>query len=374
MKNHLIRVLLVEDDEDYCKLVDAVLRAQREPPFQLNTAGTLADAFVSLDAQLPDVILLDLNLPDCQRFETFARIYERVPSVPIAILTGSENPEMGVEAVSRGAQDYLVKQNVRGDSLVRCLRYAIERKRAEDSRLRLEAIEDFMAMLAHDLKVPILGADRVLESLLSGELGPLDSDQVKALSLLQTSNSRVLEKVQRLLEIYSYESMEPMFSFESVDLRKLVSACIAQYTFAAGERSLHIANRLDAADAVVRGNKAALGRLFGNLLDNAVKYSLPGRNIDVSLERNDDSISVSIRNFGQPIPPRDLAVLFQRFWQGEPGKRYVASTGLGLYLCKRIADLHGGSIQCSSTRQAGTVFTVLLPAHHAGQVTSHKDR
>ncbi|HEY9870902.1 MAG TPA: ATP-binding protein [Candidatus Obscuribacterales bacterium] len=61
-----------------------------------------------------------------------------------------------------------------------------------------------------------------------------------------------------------------------------------------------------------------------------------------------------------------LAVLFQRFWQGEPGKRYVASTGLGLYLCKRIVDLHGGSIQCASTRQAGTVFTVALPAHRAG--------
>src|SRR5207237_4432419 len=85
----------------------------------------------------------------------------------------------------------------------------------------------------------------------------------------------------------------------------------------------------------VLGDADALHRVFINLLDNAIKFTADGSNVTVRTEQNGSTISICIQDTGAGILPQDQPRLFERFWQGEPGKRYVASTGLGLYLCKQ---------------------------------------
>ena len=125
-----LQVLLVEDDADDAFLLRDMLE-DTGSAFELSVAGRLAEAISMAGLASFDVILLDLSLPDSRGLETFAALHERLPATPVVVLTGLDDETMAVRAVQRGAQDYLVKGQVEGMLLLRSLRYAVERQRAQ---------------------------------------------------------------------------------------------------------------------------------------------------------------------------------------------------------------------------------------------------
>jgi signal transduction histidine kinase len=260
-----------------------------------------------------------------------------------------------------GAQDYLVKHLVSNDSVIRCISYAIERRKSQDSTLRLAAIKDFTATLAHDLSVPFIGAKNVFNALLSGEFGELSADQTKVIRDLRNSNEKQLELVQKLLEVYRYEVDAPDLKFKNLDIEPLIKRCAAN----AAHRYPHsvpIVTEFSQNLPPVNGNEDALGRMFTNLLDNAIKYCNGVGDINVRTEFARGKLITHVQNYGSTIPDELQSGMFKEFWQGVPGKTYVAHTGLGLYLCHRIARLHNGKMTCRSTKEEGTTVTVILPA------------
>jgi DNA-binding response OmpR family regulator len=133
------RVLVVEDNGDDAVLVQRALDATQRP-FTREHASRLSGALDRLARGGIDVVLLDLALPDAQGFEAVRRIGAEHPFVPVVVLTGLEDEDIGLKAVQVGAQDYLVKGNLDPRLLDRSMRYAIERKRAEQALARLAAI------------------------------------------------------------------------------------------------------------------------------------------------------------------------------------------------------------------------------------------
>lgn len=125
----MTRLLLVEDDPAQAALVRALLRETPALAMEVAHAGTLAAALELLARGGLDVVLLDLGLPDSQGLATFATVHERFPAVPVLILTGRSDEDLGMVAVQGGAQDYLLKREVGGPALARSLRYAMERSR-----------------------------------------------------------------------------------------------------------------------------------------------------------------------------------------------------------------------------------------------------
>lgn len=122
------------------------------------------------------------------------------------------------------------------------------------------------------------------------------------------------------------------------------------------------------ADPVIRADANSFRRVLLNLIDNAIKFEPEGGKVTVTL-REDDSSSlmgkkrarIDVHNRGSFIPEDDRKRLFQRFWQGAEGKRYVPGTGLGLYVCRQIMDAHNGTISCASDK-SGTTFSIGLDA------------
>lgn len=139
MVDALPRVLVVDDDPDDALLVELALDGARRP-FVRERATKLSAALERLRRGGIDVVLLDLFLPDAWRFEGVRRIGTDFPSVPIVVLTGLDDEEAGLQAVQAGAQDFLMKDGLDPRLLDRSLRYAIERKRAEQALARLAAI------------------------------------------------------------------------------------------------------------------------------------------------------------------------------------------------------------------------------------------
>ena len=130
------RVLLIEDDPDDVVLIQELLREAGGGPFKLTCVGRLAQAVAELSAAPPDVILLDLSLPDSQGLETFETVRARASAVPIVVLTGLDDQDLALKAMQNGAQDYLVKGRVSGELVGRAIRYSIERHRLLTERMR----------------------------------------------------------------------------------------------------------------------------------------------------------------------------------------------------------------------------------------------
>jgi len=131
----VIRVLLIEDNPGYAEVIRIMLEKVRDACFDVVSVRQLSEGLQGLSDEHIDVVLVDLKLPDSQGIDTFNKVYAKRPDVPIIVLTVTDNDELAFNAVQKGAQDYLVKDQVDAKLLVRAIRYGIERKRMEDMLL-----------------------------------------------------------------------------------------------------------------------------------------------------------------------------------------------------------------------------------------------
>ncbi len=125
-------VLLIEDNPGDTRLIEEMLRDHPAAPFELTCVNRLADGLEQLALEQTNLILLDLSLPDSEGLDTFARVFAHSPRVPIIVLTGNDDRSVALAAVKTGAQDYLTKNNLDGELLVRSMNYSIERKRYQE--------------------------------------------------------------------------------------------------------------------------------------------------------------------------------------------------------------------------------------------------
>jgi two-component sensor histidine kinase/ActR/RegA family two-component response regulator len=136
MEDKFIKILIIEDNPEDLRLIDEMLKEVKNPVFELHHSKRLSDGIRCLIRDGFDILLLDLSLPDSVGLDTFFSIYEQAPEIPIVILSGFDDEETAVKAVSEGAQDYLVKGQVNSPLLSRSISYAIERKLIEDELIR----------------------------------------------------------------------------------------------------------------------------------------------------------------------------------------------------------------------------------------------
>jgi DNA-binding NtrC family response regulator len=158
MKTTPIGALLIEDNPDDAVLIERYLKASQKGTYNVIHVETLADGLESLQRVVFDVILLDLVLPDGPMgIATFETVYAQAPHIPIIVLTGHDDDELAVEAVQKGAQDYLVKGLVTGPMLGRAIRYAIERKKLltqlEHSMKEIRKLRGFLPICANCKKI-----------------------------------------------------------------------------------------------------------------------------------------------------------------------------------------------------------------------------
>jgi PAS domain S-box-containing protein len=138
-QNHVIKVLLVEDSPTDARLLLHELKGMQGALFEVTWVELLSDALAKIHNTSFDVALLDLTLPDSSGMATFTRILESSPLLPVVVLTGMADESVGVEAIRHGVQDYLVKGDADGKTVARAIRYAVERKSAEDALRQSDA-------------------------------------------------------------------------------------------------------------------------------------------------------------------------------------------------------------------------------------------
>jgi len=225
----------------------------------------------------------------------------------------------------------------------------------------LEQHEDFIATLTHDLKNPLIGADQLLDLICNGAMGSFEEKQLHVLRLLQQSNKDMLGLIKNLLEVYRYDAGADPLKLQSVDARDLINDCMASISAVADLSKVGLTASFDDGDHLVLADQMSLQRVVRNLLSNAIKFSAEGSTVIVSAGRVGSMYVFKVQDSGTGVHPDELPKLFQRYAQGKQGQRILSGTGLGLYLCRRLVDAHGGEITCSSVEGQGTTFVVSLP-------------
>lgn len=363
-----MNILLVEDSEHFRTAIVAMLNYWSNTSCDIKCAGSLAEGKRAVEKGSFDLILLDLQLPDSHSINTLSELRRRSTNIPIVVLTGSDDAELGVAAMQAGAQDYIVKTDVNARVLQRCISYAMERSRRqalEQERIHLlEEREEFMATLTHDLKNPLIGSNRVLKLLEDELIGPQNAEQKKMLRKLAQSNTALLSMIQNIIELYRYEKDVHTLLRENTDLSELVSSYLAEISPLIEEKALHLNAQLNDS-TVVQVDQLSIRRVVQNLVDNAVKFSPEGGSITVKVWPDDERINLQVTDSGPGVPQAERGHLFQRFWQGGAGKAYTPGTGLGLYLCRQIVEAHAGEICYNDQESAGASFLVRLPSQAA---------
>ncbi len=188
------RILIIEDNVQAVKLVEAYLDAAREMSFSLVSARRLSAGLDLLSETEVDLILLDLSLPDSYGFETFANLYAEADQIPIIILTGTDDHEMARKAVKAGAQDYLLKDEVSGNLLVYAIRHAIERKQAQEALKKHNRELAVLNTIANDVNQLLKTEDllsRALDNILTLDL--FDPAERKGRILLKNEQTDTLQ-------------------------------------------------------------------------------------------------------------------------------------------------------------------------------------
>ncbi|MBN1883406.1 MAG: diguanylate cyclase [Deltaproteobacteria bacterium] len=203
-------MLLIEDDPGFRDLVVQMLSEPNNSVFDIAQAQTLGEGCEYLDREKVDVVLLDLILPDNEGIDTFTRLKEKYPELPIVILTSIEDEKTAVEAVKDGAQDYLFKMEVKGDILIRSLRYAVERKRVQEE---LEQARD-------QLELRVKERTKELEDV-NNRLQNEVEERIRALESLAESEERFRGIAERSFDMIFEIGSERQFLYTSPAVKRI---------------------------------------------------------------------------------------------------------------------------------------------------------
>jgi two-component system phosphate regulon sensor histidine kinase PhoR len=231
---------------------------------------------------------------------------------------------------------------------------------------RLERIRrDFVANVSHELKTPITAIRGLIDTIVDDADMPVDV-RSQFLGKIQNQSLRLSSLVMDLLTLARLESTDGMLETERVDLREVVGRSIGNFRANAEAKSVSLASVLPAGRVAVDGDAEALELLLNNLLDNAVKYTEDGGNVDVELRVEGTDAVLDVRDNGVGIGPEHHDRIFERFYRVDQARsRELGGTGLGLSIVKHITKAHRGAVTLESTYGAGSCFSVRLPLAQA---------
>ncbi len=379
------QVLLIEDNPGDADLVRLRL-VEGKSPVDVNCVNRLSDGLASLTRETPSVVLLDLNLPDSHGAETFRRVMEHSPNVPVVVLSGQDDEALAMKAVHHGVQDYLVKGNISSKQLERAIRYAVERQallRALEitQKQQLEFKNRFLSHVSHELRTPLTCIHQYVSLLVDGLAGPLAPDQSDHLKTVLKSVNQLHAMIRDLLEATRAESGKMQIEPRCIALGELVQQAVAMLRPTADEKKVGLEIGLDQRLPLVHADPDRTLEVLINLLDNAIKFTPQDGSVMVQanvVDADPDFVYVSVSDTGRGINPETKTLIFDRLYQDADAiDNNRSGLGLGLFICREIVRLHEGRIWVSSEPGQGSTFTFTLPVYSLAKlltpVITHKE-
>jgi len=390
----LLQILLVEDNPGDVYIITELLKSS-QIKFVATRSSKLSDAIKLSGEREFDVILLDLGLPDSFGLDTLRRIQSLGLTVPIVVMTGLDDEEVAVTAVKEGAQDYLVKNSLTPENILRSIRYAIERKKlfmeVTEAKEALQKLNDeldqkilmrthelaeinselkelvatkdkFFGIIAHDLKNPFCGLMAASE-LLINYADQFDKKNIKNISLLLNDSARQGHALlENLLEWSRSQTGKLEFNPQKLNIKDLIKENIANMRSHVVNKNITVKFEI-AKDLEVMADKDMINTVLRNLLSNAVKFTPKNGKISITAFMLQDRVTIGVADTGIGISQENINNLFRMDVKYTSiGTEHEKGTGLGLLLCKEFVEKHGGNIWVESQVGKGSEFKFTIPS------------
>ncbi len=344
-------VLIVEDDDGHALLTQRALQRQG---YAVRREATGGGCLSVLNSGGDHLVLLDLGLPDMTGHTVLEHIIARSEETPVILVTGVDDLTVAVDALRKGAWDYVVKRPDLSHlaELPHVIRRNLDRQRLVHER------NLYRSMLSHDIKNPlhiILNyADMIDdEPQLRGETRML-------LQRIKDNAANTLNLVSNFIEVSRIDAGKLLFDRRPLCFTSLLQLVVDRQAALAAAKGVMV--RLDrmADHPEVLADRIAMERAITNLVTNAIKFTTAGGTVVLELGGDPTALLISVTDTGRGIPPEDLPVIFDKYRRARESV-LTEGSGLGLFIVKAIVEGHGGTIRVDSTVGRGSTFTIRLP-------------
>ena len=358
------KVLVIDDEEI---VLDSCLSILSSSDYDIKTADNGLLGIQVVEDFRPDIIFVDLKMPGISGFEVIEKIQEIDPSIVTIVITGFATIGSAVEAMQKGAFDFLPKPFTPAELRLITLRGLEKRKMVlETQALRREKEllrEHFAAIVSHELKSPLATTQQHLYTLSSELSGQLTEDQQRRFERIQTRINDLMKLIHTWLRAISVDINTIKENFQPTSLLVILSKAVESVEPHAVRKDISISTFIGDDIPMIYGDEGTLVEAIVNIVGNAIKYSPAGSKVDLSASCFDDQVVIRIQDNGIGISKEDLPFIFVDFYTSSDENKAERGSGVGLALTRRILEAHNGTITVKSELGQGSTFEMRLPGY-----------
>lgn len=365
------RILIVDDDAIGAEYIANIIRAAGYQSLVLNEPLRV---FEALDAFKPDLLILDIYMPDCSGIELAKAIRQCCCHnlMPILFLTTGTDIDQELCALGSGGDEFIRKTDpdcylleklsyrLRRLEQIRSLHQQLKAAQQRSERLR-KSQSDFLTYVVHELKAPlnlVLGFSELLQ--MDGELNP---EQQSMVAEIVKAGHNQLEMIEELTEQIHIATGRLILNVESIDIIPLLNQALSNAAMLGAESGISVQGQFNVRDPIqVLADRRRVEQILANLLSNAIKYNKPAGHVWVDVKRRTNNmLRIEVADTGIGIAPEDIEIVFEAFERLNAAQHGVDGIGIGLSICNQLLKLMNGRIGLDSQLDAGSKFWIELP-------------
>jgi len=356
--------ILIIDDEEVVR--DSCTQILAKGNYRIQTASEGNTGLRIIEEFKPDLVFVDLKMPGISGMEVLEQIQRIDATIVTVVITGYATIDTAVEAMKKGAYDFLPKPFSADELRLIAMRGVEKRGLLLDAialRREKEIIrENLTSIVSHELKSPLFAVQQTLFAFLAGVAGELNPAQKEMLETAKNRVDMMFKMINNWVEMTSIDFRQLRERFKPLDIPALLLKALEMLQVQAASKNVRLVRHGSSSLEPVDGDEGTLLEVFLNIIGNAIKYSQAGSDVCIAIEDRNHEILVSVSDMGVGIEKEDIPFIFDDFYRGKAQSHSgELGSGLGLAISRRIINAHKGSITVESERGKGSTFTVTLP-------------
>jgi signal transduction histidine kinase len=371
-----LRILVVDDEEVVRNICSLSLR---KLDCVVEEAENGIRAIEKMRAQPAEIVITDLKMPAMGGMELLETLKRDWPFVEVVIMTGFATIESAIEAMKKGAYDFILKP-LKADQIrmvvEKCRQKIALSKENEELRIanqKLREVEEmknkFIAITSHELRTPVTHLKGYL-SILSEDASELsERERAECMEVIHRALDDLEEIVVNMYDVLNLEQPSHELQKDRVDIHDMIRQVVSEFRLTTRKRNLHLAFEPAGDELQVMADRLRLKTMLAELVQNAIKFTPDGGTITIRTGKESPYCTISVIDTGVGIPPEEQGRIFEKFYEVQNSDLHSSSKtgfmgggiGLGLALARSIAEAHGGGIRVESHVGKGSEFRVYLP-------------
>jgi two-component system, sensor histidine kinase and response regulator len=373
------KILIIDDEEGVRK---GCCRVLQPTGYVTETAASFHEGLQKIREEQFDLILLDVMMPDGQGIDLLEPILEQDPEAVPVLITGYATVELAVDAIKRGAYDFISKPFT-AQMLLMTVEQGMQKRHLSLETKRLESVEreatalaeakeqaeklsefksTFVNIVAHELRSPVGATQSLIRTLLRGLAGELNEKQTELLKRVEIRLNDLLALINDLLTLAASKSVSAEKPLQAVKINSMLERLVERVAQDIADKQIKLNYCPPNLYLTVQATEDGLETILSNLIGNAIKYTSTGGSIRMEAGEQDRYCTLTVTDTGIGIPQEDLAHLGEEFFRAKNAyESHIPGTGLGLSIISELVKQFGGQINFQSQEGQGTTVLLKLP-------------